>query len=534
MQLTAAIFVHSTENHSSTSAPVKIFYGLNESHSTSWAQAADNGTIGITYFRHDETDKPEGSLIYKTIKPDMAENEEIVSSGRRLENSVLLFDSISQPHIFAASSNNSDQIIVHFFKDSGLWQNDTIVHFYNEGGKFIYELSAESGPDGSFHLLVLKTRSNPDSDDYYLAFLDAYLYNLSNSSGSWQKELVHNYDTIWTLDEYSKALCRQDIAVDKNGCVHIVFGEQIDGLTASSIDRLQYASNKSGSWEMETAVQGPSSERTSAGWYPSLCLDDLNQPYISCAYIKRFNAGSARSAELRLYSRGTNSSWNYEVIADKDDGYYGGDGRRYTGALTHLVFDQNNDPHIIFSDIASSHAGNNYFNLGNIRHAVKKQSSWQMETIFRQPLPSAFYNAVEMYGMCLLIHEDTDRIHIIGQQLEINSENDYSCALVHRTISCSTNISQNRSLFDNYILRQNYPNPFNSKTAISYQLAAISHVDLSIYNNLGKKVQTLISKNQPAGNYTAEWDAAGFAGGVYFCRLKTGKRILTKKMVYVR
>jgi flagellar hook assembly protein FlgD len=54
---------------------------------------------------------------------------------------------------------------------------------------------------------------------------------------------------------------------------------------------------------------------------------------------------------------------------------------------------------------------------------------------------------------------------------------------------------------------QNYPNPFNPKTAIGYQLSAVSTVELSIYNLLGQKVATLVSGKQAAGQHQIEWDA---------------------------
>ncbi len=72
-----------------------------------------------------------------------------------------------------------------------------------------------------------------------------------------------------------------------------------------------------------------------------------------------------------------------------------------------------------------------------------------------------------------------------------------------------------------FALHQNYPNPFNPKTVISYVLPVTSHLELSIYNILGQKVATLVNKKQPAGSYQVEWDASGFAGGVYFYRLTT-------------
>ncbi len=88
---------------------------------------------------------------------------------------------------------------------------------------------------------------------------------------------------------------------------------------------------------------------------------------------------------------------------------------------------------------------------------------------------------------------------------------------------------------EHFELSQNYPNPFNPVTVIRYRLPASSQIDLSIYNLRGQKVATLISKKQPAGSYKVQWDANGFASGVYFYELKTAQGLAqTRKMVYLR
>ncbi len=85
-----------------------------------------------------------------------------------------------------------------------------------------------------------------------------------------------------------------------------------------------------------------------------------------------------------------------------------------------------------------------------------------------------------------------------------------------------------------FSLQQNYPNPFNPVTTIDYELPAYSDVDLSIYNVLGEKVVTLVSSAQTAGNYILEWNAAGYASGVYICCIKTAYGQAVKKMILVR
>jgi photosystem II stability/assembly factor-like uncharacterized protein len=83
-------------------------------------------------------------------------------------------------------------------------------------------------------------------------------------------------------------------------------------------------------------------------------------------------------------------------------------------------------------------------------------------------------------------------------------------------------------------LFQNYPNPFNPTTAISYQLSAISDVKLEVYTILGQKVSTLVDKRQNAGQHQVEWDASGFASGVYYYKLTTGEFSDVNRMVLLR
>jgi hypothetical protein len=86
-----------------------------------------------------------------------------------------------------------------------------------------------------------------------------------------------------------------------------------------------------------------------------------------------------------------------------------------------------------------------------------------------------------------------------------------------------------------FSLAQNYPNPFNPNTTISYELPEVSAVELSIYNLHGQKVATLVSERQRAGRYQVEWEAAAFAGGVYFCSLRSKAGFVkTIKLVLVK
>ncbi len=76
-----------------------------------------------------------------------------------------------------------------------------------------------------------------------------------------------------------------------------------------------------------------------------------------------------------------------------------------------------------------------------------------------------------------------------------------------------------------YALDQNYPNPFNPSTKISFSVATVSNVRLTVFNVLGQEVATLVSGVLPAGRYDATWQGKDNAGhtvssGVYFYRFE--------------
>ena len=83
-------------------------------------------------------------------------------------------------------------------------------------------------------------------------------------------------------------------------------------------------------------------------------------------------------------------------------------------------------------------------------------------------------------------------------------------------------------------LRQNYPNPFNPSTTIEFDLVNSGHVQLSVYNVLGRRVATLIDERLTAGAYKTSFDASAFPNGVYYYTLDTGSFKATKKMILLK
>jgi hypothetical protein len=87
---------------------------------------------------------------------------------------------------------------------------------------------------------------------------------------------------------------------------------------------------------------------------------------------------------------------------------------------------------------------------------------------------------------------------------------------------------------DLFELSQNYPNPFNSSTNIEYSLRKSGKVVISIYDILGRKIVSLVDRNQAAGRYSINWKAEVYSTGIYFIRMKLGGVSETKKMTMIR
>jgi hypothetical protein len=95
-------------------------------------------------------------------------------------------------------------------------------------------------------------------------------------------------------------------------------------------------------------------------------------------------------------------------------------------------------------------------------------------------------------------------------------------------------IGNDHSLPKTVTLEQNYPNPFNPVTTISFSLPSESFVSLKIYDALGREVSNLLAEELASGTYSLRWNAAGFASGVYFCRLEAGSFVADRKLVVLR
>ena len=83
-------------------------------------------------------------------------------------------------------------------------------------------------------------------------------------------------------------------------------------------------------------------------------------------------------------------------------------------------------------------------------------------------------------------------------------------------------------------MSQNYPNPFNPVTNIDFEIPENRHVNIKVYDLLGKEVKTLVNEIKQAGYHTLELNASNMASGTYIYRMVAGDFTKTLKMVVVK
>jgi uncharacterized protein YheU (UPF0270 family) len=86
------------------------------------------------------------------------------------------------------------------------------------------------------------------------------------------------------------------------------------------------------------------------------------------------------------------------------------------------------------------------------------------------------------------------------------------------------------------------PNPFSFSTRMSYAIPAAdagSRVTIKIYDTLGRLVDVLADSRPSVGVHHVSWNGTDrygrqVASGIYFCRLTTGRRALTQRIVLLK
>jgi hypothetical protein len=159
------------------------------------------------------------------------------------------------------------------------------------------------------------------------------------------------------------------------------------------------------------------------------------------------------------------------------------------------------------------------------QRSLNNGSTWEMSEQVSSSFSGAYQPNISVTG---------SKVHIIWHDVRngsTNSELYYDFNPTGNTIGVSVISTEIPS---GYSLTQNYPNPFNPATNIKFAIPNAGFVKLTVFDMLGREVETLVNENLNAGTYNADWNAANFSSGVYFYKLQSGEFFEIRKMVLVK
>lgn len=91
-------------------------------------------------------------------------------------------------------------------------------------------------------------------------------------------------------------------------------------------------------------------------------------------------------------------------------------------------------------------------------------------------------------------------------------------------------------------LYQNFPNPVNNNSKIKFDIFKKGHINLKIYDSLGREVLTLVNETKEPGQYEVTFKSENFSSGIYIYQLNyftdegKAKNIFseTRKMIFLK
>ena len=297
-----------------------------------------NGKAHIASFKQSKNEKigggavPYGNLIYSTnVKGDWKTTALDTATGLTPRIFADKNNNIHIVHTQLGVSNVSTLMNLKYTANkSGDWKTSPIKSAVAKGT----DASIVVDADGAVHISTRNEEgigTSPKGGQGGLRYI-------TNASGKWS----------WRdVDKGKTAGNDTDIAVDKDGAVHIAYLDKTAGL--------KYATNAGGSWKFKV-IDGAKN----VGWNASIAVDSNRKAHIS--YSDPSRAINPRGKELLKYATNASGEWKIQIIDDKDSGFY-----------TSLAVDGDDNIHIAYYTWDGR--------KGKLRYTTDTSGSWAKEVV---------------------------------------------------------------------------------------------------------------------------------------------------------
>ena len=212
------------------------------------------------------------------------------------------------------------------------------------------------------------------------------------------------------------------------------------------------------------------------------------------------------------------------------------DGRTFeiTGSADLNIINHNNNSYItIQSDVPFSGVEISFYSEDNVSQislinnpniSLEYRIDGNITRMIAYSLNNSLFNNNEAEFLFSNTHINPEMLNVVvgspsGNELEL-------------TYSVSDEVVQSGPY--RFELSSVFPNPFNPVTTIDFMLPDDNFTDISVYNVIGEKVETIFSGFSNKGNYSFQWNASNHSSGIYYIQLKHGQNIQTEKAVLMK
>ena len=136
----------------------------------------------------------------------------------------------------------------------------------------------------------------------------------------------------------------------------------------------------------------------------------------------------------------------------------------------------------------------------------------------------------------LAISSSANKLSLTGDLEGYSSDNYRKCDDATVTLSKTSTTTAVLDNISDAISVSTYPNPFNEKVTLSYTLPKKADVLLEVFDLSGKKIATVVNKEQTANTYINELSRNDFTNtsGIYLAKLTIDGKVYTKQFVQAK
>jgi hypothetical protein len=141
----------------------------------------------------------------------------------------------------------------------------------------------------------------------------------------------------------------------------------------------------------------------------------------------------------------------------------------------------------------------------------------------------------DMSGICSFqVHDFCVNGHELEFLLEVTDGTaSWESPFIITVHSLISEIEENNTL-DELEMIKVYPNPFADYFEVAYNSTGKESVAISLINMIGQEMLKKYIGNQPSGSYKIRLETKELDPGIYFCQVKSGDKLITRKLILSR